>query len=72
MEKLRGFNLVYLATAQRNASRDSVPAMKCGGVQAEVPLPPQHALVDSRWPANQRIFCAWMAGGINGDGCGRA
>jgi hypothetical protein len=29
MEKLRGFNLVYLATAQRNASRDSdVPGMK--------------------------------------------
>jgi hypothetical protein len=29
MEKLRGFNLVYLATGQRNASRDSdVPGMK--------------------------------------------
>jgi hypothetical protein len=29
MEKLRGFNLVYLAMGQRNASRDSdVPGMK--------------------------------------------
>ena len=59
MEKLRGFNLVYLATGQRNASRDSdVPGMK--NVEAFRPKcrcrHSAHWLCagDSRWLTNQR------------------
>ena len=70
MKKIRGFNLVFLATGPRNVSRDSdVPGMK--NVEAFRPkCRCRHSAYwlctdDSRWLANQRIFGRGKSG-ING------